>query len=56
MRLTALLTTLTVILAPSFALAEGCNWGHDVNKSAASCADGKTWDPTAQACVDKATS
>lgn len=56
MRITALVTALTLTMAPTFALAEGCGWGHKMQETAASCADGKVWDAASQACVDQTTS
>jgi len=51
MRVTALAAALIVSLAPGLALAE-CSWGNMKDHAAVSCADGTTWDATAQACVE----
>lgn len=51
MRIAAVVTVLTLTLAPGLAMAE-CNWGKMDQHASVSCADGKTWDATAQACVD----
>lgn len=54
MRIKTLLAAFVLMAAPGFAYAE-CSWGaaHEVTMS---CAEGSSWDATAQACVPTATS
>jgi hypothetical protein len=52
MRLPAIFTVAILALTPGLAMAE-CNWGHKMDQTVASCAEGKTWDAASQACVDQ---
>lgn len=54
MRITALLTTAVLLLAPGIVSAE-CQWGHS-NEVTMSCADGTTWDAQSASCIPTATS
>lgn len=50
MRLPAIFTAAILAFTPGLALAE-CNWGHKMEQTVASCAEGMTWDAASQSCV-----
>lgn len=52
MKTKTLLATLALTLAPTFALAEGCGFGHAKSDTASmSCVNGSVYDADAQRCV-----
>lgn len=54
MRIKTFLAAFVVMAMPGFAYAE-CSWGR-MQEASMSCAEGMTWDATAQICVATATS
>ncbi|WP_424968972.1 hypothetical protein [Dinoroseobacter sp. S76] len=52
MRLPAIFTVAILVVTPGLAMAE-CSWGHKMEQTVASCAEGKVWDASTQACVDQ---
>lgn len=55
MKIKMLLAALAMTAAPTLAIAE-CSWGKSHETTAMSCAEGTTWDATAQTCVPVASS
>ncbi|MEM8554933.1 MAG: hypothetical protein AAGF71_08945 [Pseudomonadota bacterium] len=50
------LIALSLTLLPGLAMAYSCNWGSKATETAASCAQGMTWDADSRTCVPVTTS
>ncbi len=49
MKITTTLAAITLLLAPTFALAQGCS--KDQTEASLTCAVGTNWDATTKSCV-----